>query len=110
MGSGGNEKLQRRRFIMVGIVPKVPLALTQLLGTIQRDPNRPPPGRLGRSGFCRRGGTCRTNCRVNKSGSTCTNQNGEQTCLEPGDLPGSEATGEKPRCSMGEGIYSPSHF
>ncbi len=33
-----------------------------------------------------------------------------KTCLEPGDLPGSEAIGEKPRCSMGEGVYSPSHF
>ncbi len=38
------------------------------------------------------------------------NQIGEQTCMEHGDLPGSETTGEKPRCSMGEGAYSPSHF
>ena len=59
---------------------------------------------------CRRGGTCRTNCRTNQTGSMCTNQNSGWTCLEPGDLPGSEATGKKPRCSMGEGVYSPSHF
>ena len=59
---------------------------------------------------CRRGGTCRTNCRTNQTGSTCTNQDGERTCVEPGDLPDSETTGEDPRCSMGESVYPPSHF
>jgi hypothetical protein len=59
---------------------------------------------------CRQGGT--SDCRANQTWctSSCTNQDGERTCLEPGDLQGTEATGEKPRCSMGEGIYSPSHF
>jgi hypothetical protein len=56
------------------------------------------------------GGKCRTKCRANQSGSTCTNQDGKRTCMEPGDLPGSEATGEKPRHGMGESVYSPSHF
>ena len=54
---------------------------------------------------------CRhANCRTNQTGSTCANQNGGLTCMEPGDLPVSKTNGEEPRCSMGEGVYLPSHF
>jgi hypothetical protein len=52
----------------------------------------------------------RVNCRTNQTGWTCPNQDSGQTCLEPGDLPGFKTSGEKPRCSMGGGVYSPSHF
>ncbi len=73
---------------------------------------RTDPSQAGCEGLvcCRRGGSRRTNQRANQTGSTCTNQDSGWTCLEPRYLPGSEATGEKPRCSMGEGVYSPSHF
>ena len=42
--------------------------------------------------------------------STSTNQNGEWTCVEPGDLSGSKAARENARCSVGESVYSLSHF
>jgi hypothetical protein len=42
--------------------------------------------------------------------SASTNQNGERTCMEPRDLLGSEAARENPRCSVGESVYSLSHF
>ena len=42
--------------------------------------------------------------------NTSTNQNGERTCVEPGDLSGSKTTRENARCSVGESVYSLSHF
>ena len=37
-----------------------------------------------------------TNSRTNQTDSTCTNQDGERTCMEHRDLPGSKTTGENP--------------
>ena len=66
---------------------------------------------------CGRGGTHKVRCghggtrKAYQARSMSTNQNDERTCMEPRDLPGSEATGQNPsRGSVGEGVYSPSHF
>ncbi len=41
----------------------------------------------------------------NRARSTSTNQNGERTCVEPGELLGSKAARENTRCSVGESVY-----
>ena len=49
-------------------------------------------------------------CRANQTESTGTNQDGDWTCVEPEDLPGSKTTVQNPRCSIEESVDSPSHF
>ncbi len=62
-------------------------------------------------------GRCQTSCEVwiccGRGGSACSTQATERdqrTCVEPRDLSGSEAAGEDARCSVGESVYSLSHF